>query len=81
MILEIEEEAIKESLEDVQEGADILMVKKPAGYYLDIIREIKNITLVPVSAFQVSGEYSMIKNASEEGLIDYEKCIRKPILY
>ena len=67
-------EAIKESLEDVQEGADILMVK-PAGYYLDIIREIKNITLVPISAFQVSGEYSMIKYASEQELIDYEKCV------
>ena len=67
-------EAIKESLEDVNEGADIIMVK-PAGYYLDIVSEIKQNSLVPVAAFQVSGEYSLIKNASENGIIDFKKTV------
>ena len=63
-------EAVKESLEDIEEGADIVMVK-PAGYYLDIINEIKKNCLIPIAAYQVSGEYVMIKNASDEKLIDY----------
>ena len=67
-------EAIKESLEDIKEGADILMVK-PAGYYLDIIRDIKEKCLVPIAAYQVSGEYSMIKKTSESGIIDYKNCV------
>jgi porphobilinogen synthase len=56
-------EAIDEVRRDVQEGADIVMVK-PAGAYLDIIREVKNEVNIPVSAYQVSGEYAMIKAAS-----------------
>ncbi len=67
-------EAIKESLEDIKEGADMIMVK-PAGYYLDIIKEIKESSLVPVAAYQVSGEYIMIKNASKEKFIDYKPSV------
>ncbi|MDE1192901.1 MAG: porphobilinogen synthase [Arachidicoccus sp.] len=67
-------EAINEALKDVKEGADILMVK-PAMSYLDIIREVKNIVTVPVSAYQVSGEYAMIKAAAANGWIDEEKAI------
>lgn len=67
-------EAIKETLMDVEEGADIVMVK-PALSYLDIIREIKNSVEVPVSAYQVSGEYAMIKAASKMGWLNEEKAI------
>lgn len=67
-------EAIKETLMDVEEGADIVMVK-PAMSYLDIIREIKNTVDVPVSAYHVSGEYAMIKAASKMGWLNEEKAI------
>jgi porphobilinogen synthase len=67
-------EAIKETLMDVDEGADIVMVK-PALAYLDIIREIKNAVEVPVSAYQVSGEYAMIKAAAKMGWIDENKAV------
>jgi len=67
-------EAIKETLMDIDEGADIVMVK-PAMAYLDIIREIKNAVTVPVSAYHVSGEYAMIKAAAEKGWIDENKAI------
>lgn len=67
-------EAIKETMIDVEEGADIVMVK-PAMAYLDIIREIKNSVEVPVSAYQVSGEYAMIKAASKMGWLNEEKAI------
>jgi porphobilinogen synthase len=62
-------EAIKETLMDVEEGADIVMVK-PALSYLDIIREVKNQVHVPVAAYQVSGEYAMIKAAAKMGWLD-----------
>ena len=67
-------EAIKETLMDVEEGADIVMVK-PALAYLDIIREIKNAVTVPVSAYQVSGEYAMIKASAKMGWIDENKAV------
>lgn len=67
-------EAIKETQMDVEEGADIVMVK-PAMAYLDIIREVKNAVHVPVSAYQVSGEYAMIKAAAEKGWLQEEKAI------
>lgn len=67
-------EAIKEVLMDVQEGADIIMVK-PAHSYLDIIREVKNQVHVPVSAYHVSGEYSMIKAAVRAGYLNEEQAI------
>lgn len=67
-------EAIKETLMDVQEGADIVMVK-PALAYLDIIREVKNRVDVPVSAYNISGEYAMIKAAAKMGWLNEEKAI------
>lgn len=67
-------EAIKETLMDIEEGADIVMVK-PALAYLDIIREIKNAVEVPVSAYQVSGEYAMIKASAKVGWIDEHKAV------
>jgi porphobilinogen synthase len=67
-------EAVKETLMDVEEGADIVMVK-PALAYLDIIREVKNAISVPVSAYNISGEYAMIKAAAKMGWIDENKAI------
>jgi len=67
-------EAVKETVMDVQEGADIVMVK-PALSYLDIIREVKNAVNVPVSAYNISGEYAMIKAAAQKGWINEEKAI------
>tara|TARA_X000000950_G_scaffold289370_1_gene412482 strand:- start:918 stop:1922 length:1005 start_codon:yes stop_codon:yes gene_type:complete len=67
-------EALKESLEDINEGADIIMIK-PAGYYLDIIREVRDSCLIPVAAFQVSGEYCLIKSAAERKLINLRDCV------
>lgn len=65
-------EAIKEALHDVEEGADIVMVK-PGMAYLDIVREIKNAVNVPVSVYQVSGEYAMVKAAAEKGWLDHDR--------
>ncbi|MBO9563220.1 MAG: porphobilinogen synthase [Niastella sp.] len=67
-------EAIKETLMDVQEGADIVMVK-PALAYLDIIREVKNNVDIPVSAYNISGEYAMIKAAAKMGWLNEDKAI------
>lgn len=67
-------EAIKETLMDVEEGADIVMVK-PALAYLDIIREVKNAVDIPMSAYQVSGEYAMIKAAAQKGWLNEEKAV------
>ena len=67
-------EGIKEALLDVEEGADIIMVK-PAMSFLDVVKEVKNTVNVPVAAYSVSGEYSMIKAASIMGFIDEEKII------
>jgi porphobilinogen synthase len=71
-------EAIKETLDDVNEGADIVMVK-PAGAYLDIIREVKNAVHVPVAAYQVSGEYSMIKAAAQRGWLNEKAAIAESL--
>lgn len=67
-------EAVRESVMDVEEGADIVMVK-PALAYLDIIREVKNAVDVPVSAYNISGEYAMIKAAAKMGWINEDKAI------
>jgi porphobilinogen synthase len=67
-------EAIKEALMDVEEGADIVMVK-PGLPYLDILRDVKNAVDVPVSVYNISGEYAMIKAASKMGWINEEKAI------
>ena len=62
-------EALKEVEQDVIEGADIVMVK-PAMAYGDLIREVKDITDLPVAAYSVSGEYSMVKTTAAAGFID-----------
>lgn len=67
-------EAIRETLMDIEEGADMVMVK-PALAYLDIIREVKNAVQVPVSAYNISGEYAMIKAAARMGWLDEDKAI------
>ena len=64
-------EAIRETQMDIDEGADIVMVK-PGISYLDIVREIKNMSEVPVAVYQVSGEYAMIKAASQRGWLDHD---------
>jgi porphobilinogen synthase len=63
------DEAVRETLLDVQEGADIVMVK-PALPYLDVIRRVKDATAMPVAAYNVSGEYSMVKAAVAAGYLD-----------
>jgi porphobilinogen synthase len=62
-------EALREVLLDVDEGADMVMVK-PAGAYLDIIRQVRDTVSLPVVAYQVSGEFSLIKAAAERGWVD-----------
>ncbi|WP_366921948.1 porphobilinogen synthase [Metallumcola ferriviriculae] len=68
------DEAIKETLLDIEEGADIVMVK-PALAYMDIIRRLKDEFTYPVAAYNVSGEYSMIKAAAEKGWIDEQAVV------
>lgn len=67
-------QALKETLMDVEEGADIVMIK-PALYYLDVIRKVKDHVNIPVSAYHVSGEYAMIKAAAKMGWLNEEKAI------
>ena len=66
------EEAIREAILDQEEGADILMVK-PGLPYLDVISQLKRVSHLPIAAYNVSGEYSMIKAAAEKGWLDGEK--------
>jgi len=72
-------EAIHESIEDEKEGADILMVK-PALAYLDIIRDVRDNTKLPLAVYNVSGEYSMLKMAGKAGVIDYERVMMETLL-
>jgi len=72
-------EALREVRLDVEEGADILMVK-PAGAYLDIIAAVKRETQMPLAAYQVSGEYSMIKAAAERGWIDGDRAMMESLV-
>ena len=72
-------EALREVRIDVEEGADILMVK-PAGAYLDIIAAVKRETQMPLAAYQVSGEYSMIKAAAERGWIDGDRAMMESLV-
>ena len=72
-------EAIEESLEDEKQGADILMVK-PALAYLDVIRDIRNNSNLPLAVYNVSGEYAMLKNAGAAGLIDYNRVMMETII-
>lgn len=72
-------EAILESLEDERQGADILMVK-PALAYLDIVRDIRERTLLPLAVYNVSGEYAMLKFAQKNHLIDYERVLLETMI-
>jgi porphobilinogen synthase len=72
-------EAIKEALWDVEEGADMVMVK-PGIAYLDIVREVKNAVNVPVTVYNVSGEYAMIKAAAERGWLDHDKIMMEQLM-
>lgn len=72
-------EAIRESIADENEGADILMVK-PALAYLDIIRDVRENTSLPLAAYNVSGEYAMLKAAATAGVIDYNKVMMETLL-
>jgi porphobilinogen synthase len=68
------EEALREVASDLEEGADLVMVK-PALAYLDVIRRVKDAFGVPVAAYNVSGEYSMLLAAAQRGWIDRERAI------
>ncbi len=72
-------EALRELQLDAAEGADIVMVK-PAGPYLDIIREVRNNTRLPVAAYQVSGEYAQIHAAAKLGWLDLARCRDESLL-
>ncbi len=72
-------EAVTEVLADIEEGADIVMVK-PGLAYLDIIREIRENVQVPVAAYQVSGEYAMLKAAAEKGWLDHDTVMMEQLL-
>jgi len=73
------EEAVREARQDLEEGADALMVK-PAAHYLDIVRRVKDETGAPVAAYQVSGEYSMIKAAGMNGWLDERAAVLESLL-
>ena len=68
------DEAVREALLDVEEGADVVMVK-PALPYLDVIRRVKEATRVPVAAYNVSGEYAMVKAAAAAGQVDEQAIV------
>ncbi len=72
-------EALREASLDAAEGADMLMVK-PAGPYLDIIRELRDASELPIAAYQVSGEYAMLKAASERGWLDEKRAVLESLL-
>lgn len=72
-------EAVSESLEDEAQGADILMVK-PALAYLDVIRDLREATRLPICAYNVSGEYALLKAAAIAGVIDYERVMMETLV-
>jgi porphobilinogen synthase len=72
-------EALREAALDEQEGADFLMVK-PALAYLDVIRLLKDHSDLPIAAYNVSGEYSMIKAAAMQGWLDYDRVMMESLL-
>lgn len=72
-------EALKEAKMDIEEGADIVMVK-PGLCYLDIVRDIKNVTDVPLAVYQVSGEYAMLKAAAEKGWLDHDAVMMEQLI-
>ena len=72
-------EALKEIAQDLEEGADMVMVK-PALAYLDVIRRVKELVHVPVAAYNVSGEYSLVKAAAQNGWVDYERVMMEILI-
>jgi porphobilinogen synthase len=72
-------EALREARLDAAEGADILMVK-PALPYLDIISDLKKFSTLPIAAYQVSGEYAMIKAAAEKGMLDERRAFQESLI-
>lgn len=73
------DEAVREARADIEEGADMVMVK-PAGPFLDIIHRVKTETEYPVAAYQVSGEYAMIRAAAERGWVDGNRVMMDSLL-
>ena len=71
-------EALRETALDIQEGADIVMVK-PALPYLDVVRRVREATDLPVAAYNVSGEYSMLKAAAQNGWLDEERAVMEAL--
>jgi len=72
-------ESSREVRLDIEEGADMVMVK-PAGAYLDILREVADVSDVPVAAYQVSGEYAMVEAAAQRGWIDRDRAIIESVI-
>jgi porphobilinogen synthase len=72
-------EAVREALQDVEEGADWLMVK-PALPYLDVVRAVREASLLPLAAYNVSGEYSAVKAAAANGWLDEPKIVRENLM-
>ncbi|WP_420898322.1 porphobilinogen synthase [Cryobacterium cheniae] len=72
-------EGVREALLDIQEGADVVMVK-PAGSYLDVLAEVAAVSAIPVWAYQVSGEYAMIEAAAAHGWIDRRRAVEESVL-
>jgi len=72
------EEALRETEMDINEGADIVMVK-PGLCYLDIVRDIKNSFHIPIAVYQVSGEYAMLKAAAQKGWLDHDAVMLEQI--
>ena len=72
-------EALKEAELDIEEGADMIMVK-PALPYLDIVNRVREITLLPLAAYNVSGEYAMVKAAAEKGWLDGERAMMEMLI-
>ena len=73
------DEALREVALDIQEGADMVMVK-PGLFYLDILQRVKNQFMVPTFAYQVSGEYAMLKTAGKQGLLNEEQVMAEALL-
>jgi porphobilinogen synthase len=73
------DEALREVAADLAEGADLVMVK-PAGPYLDVLRRVKDAFRVPTAAYQVSGEYALIKAAAERGWIDERRLVLETLI-
>ncbi|WP_213318850.1 porphobilinogen synthase [Chlamydiifrater volucris] len=72
-------EAILECKLDEEEGADILMIK-PAGYYLDILKEVRSRTQLPLAAYQVSGEYAMLNIAAQQGILNRDRALYESLI-